>query len=106
VLRAVSTALGFAFAPILHYDPRPSRLAISNTIIAISALEAAGLLLFTYGILSAGVSLPIVAALSGMGGAVATFYGLRLLRERLEWNQALGVVIALAAVFALLYLGG
>jgi drug/metabolite transporter (DMT)-like permease len=106
VLRAVGTGLGFAMAPVLHYDPRPSRLVISNTIIAISVLEAAGLLVFTYGIESAGAALPVVAALSGMGGAVATFYGLLLLRERLEWNQVAGVVVALAAVFALLYIGG
>jgi len=106
VLRIVATLLGFTMAPVLHYDPRPSRLAISNTVIAIGSLEAAGLLTFTYGILSAGASLPIVAALSGMGGAVATLYGIRLLKERLEWNQFLGIAVALAAVFALLYLGG
>jgi drug/metabolite transporter (DMT)-like permease len=106
VLRVVATGLGFAFAPVLRYDPRPSRLAISNTVIVMSVLEAAGLLLFTYGILAAGASLPIVAALSGMGGGIATFYGLRLLKERLEWNQSLGVAIALIAIFVLLYIGG
>jgi drug/metabolite transporter (DMT)-like permease len=105
-LRAVASALGFTLAPVLHYDPRPSRLVISNVVIAISGLEAAGLLLFTYGILSAGASLPVVAALSGMGGAVASSYGIILLKERLEWNQFAGVVVALAAVFVLLYLGG
>jgi drug/metabolite transporter (DMT)-like permease len=106
VLRAVASALGFTLAPVLHYDPRPSRLVMSNIIIAISVLEAAGLLLFTYGILSAGASLPVVAALSGMGGAVASSYGIILLKEHLEWNQFAGVVVALAAVFTLLYLGG
>lgn len=105
VLRAVASALGFTMAPVLHYDPRPSRLVISKIIIVMAVLEAAGMLSFTYGILSAGASLPVVAALSGMGGAVATSYGIVLLKERLEWNQFAGVVVAMAAVFALLYLG-
>lgn len=106
IMRAVATSLGFTFAPLLHYDVRPTRLDFSKTILAMAVLEAAGLLIFTYGVQSAGASLPIVAALSGMGGAVAALYGIVLLKERLEWNQVVGVVIALGAVFALLYLGG
>ena len=41
-----------------------------------------------------------------MGGAVAASYGLAFLRERLEPNQVLGVMLALIGVFVLLYLGG
>jgi len=37
---------------------------------------------------------------------VAASYGLAFLRERLEPNQVLGVLLSLAGVFALLYLGG
>jgi multidrug transporter EmrE-like cation transporter len=40
-----------------------------------------------------------------MGGAVAAGYGLVLLKERLELNQIIGVVLSLLGVFTLLYLG-
>ena len=81
-------------------------MVFSRTIIVMGALEAAGFLAFTYGILSASGALPILAATGGMGGAVAACYGLVFLRERLEQNQMAGVVLALVGVFALLYLGG
>lgn len=106
VLRAVGMIMGIILAPFLHQKIRPSRLAFSNTVIVMGVLEALGFLSFTYGILAPGGSLPVVAAISGMGGAVAAGYGLLFLRERLEPNQMLGVMLSLFGVFALLYLGG
>lgn len=106
VLRAVGTVAGFLLAPILHQKVGPSRLAFSRTILAMGVLEAAGFLSFTYGIAATGGSLPVVAALSGMGGAVAASYGLIFLKERLELNQFAGVLLSLLGVFVLLYLGG
>jgi uncharacterized membrane protein len=102
----VATAAGFLLAPILHQEIRPSRLAFSNTILVMGVLEAVGFLGFTYGISTTVGSLPVVAALSGMGGAVATSYGLAFLKERLEPNQVIGVLLSLLGVFTLLYLGG
>ncbi len=105
-LRGVAAAAGFIIAPILRQDIRPSRAAISNTIIIMGVLEAVGFLAFSYGI-SLGVgSLPVVAALSGMGGAVAATYAFVFLRDRLEKNQVVGIVLSLTGVFTLLYLGG
>lgn len=106
VLRAVASGAGFLLAPVLHKEIGPSRLVFSNTVLVMGVLEAAGFLSFTYGISVPGGSLPIVAALSGMGGAVAAGYGLALLRERLELNQMAGVLLSLLGVFALLYFGG
>jgi len=106
VLRAVGATAGFLLSPVLRQDVRPSRLTFSSTIMAMGVLEAIGFLSFTYGISSIGGSLPVVAALSGMGGAVAATYGLLFLKERLEPNQMLGVLVSLLGVFTLLYLGG
>ncbi len=106
VLRAVGIAAGFALAPLLHQEVRPSRLTFSGTMVAMGVLETAGFLSFTYGISAVGGSLPIVAAISGMGGAVAASYGLFFLNERLEPNQMVGVMLSLLGVFTLLYLGG
>lgn len=105
-LRAVGAGAGFALAPLLRQDVRPSRSAFSNTIIAMGVLEAAGFLTFIYGITGGGGSLPVVTALSGMGGAVAATYAMVFLRERLERNQVVGIFLSLAGVFTLLYLGG
>ncbi|MBI3840398.1 MAG: EamA family transporter [Thaumarchaeota archaeon] len=106
LLRAVGVATGFILAPLLHQALRPSRQNLSGTIVAMGFLEAVGFLAFSYGISVAVDSLPIVAALSGMGGAVASAYAMVFLKERLEKNQALGLVLSLAGVFTLLYLGG
>ena len=105
-LRGVATAAGFLLAPLLKQQVRPSRSALSNTIIVMGVLETIGFLAFSYGVSQGGSSLPVVAAVSGMGGAVAASYGLVFLRERLELNQVIGVVLALTGVFTLLYLGG
>jgi drug/metabolite transporter (DMT)-like permease len=106
VLRVVATSAGFLLAPILKQKVWPSRSLFSKTLIAIGGLEAVGFVSFTAGISSSGGSLPIVAAISGMGGAVAASYGMVFLRERLEPNQLIGVVLSLLGVFTLLYLGG
>ncbi|HEV2225352.1 MAG TPA: DMT family transporter [Nitrososphaerales archaeon] len=106
VLRSVAIIAGFLLAPLLHQRVRPSRIDFSRIILVMGVLEATGFLSFTYGISAVGGSLPVVAALSGMGGAVASAYGLVLLKERLEPNQMAGVVLSLVGVFTLLYLGG
>lgn len=106
VLRSVGIAAGLLLAPVLHQGVSPSRLTFSRVIIAMGVLEAVGFLGFTYGVAAAGGSLPVVAAISGMGGAVAASYGLMFLKERLEPNQMVGVLLSLVGVFTLLYLGG
>jgi len=106
VLRVIGIAAGFALAPALHQEVAPSRLTFSRTMVAMGVLETVGFLSFTYGLSAGGGTLPIVAAISGMGGAVAASYGLYFLKERLEPNQLVGVALSLLGVFALLYLGG
>lgn len=106
VLRGVAAGAGFLIAPLAHQKVRPSRLAVSNTIIVMAVLESIGFLSFTYGVFIAGDALPVMAAISGMGGAVATGYAMIFLKERLEANQVLGVVLSFTGVFALLYLSG
>lgn len=106
LLRAVAVGAGFLLAPVLKTEVRPGRHVISKTILAMGILEGVGFLTYTYGIEGAGSSLPVVTALSSMGGAVAAGYGITLLRERLEPNQVLGIFLSLAGVFMLLFLGG
>jgi len=105
-LRGIGTIAGFLVAPVLHETVRPSRESFSKVVMAMGVLEAIGFLSFNYG-LSLGVqTLPVVAALSGMGGAVASSYALFFLRERLEANQIIGLGLSIIGVFVLLYIGG
>jgi len=105
-LRIFAITLGFVFAPVLKQEARPVRSVLSKTMVAIGVLEAFGFLAFTSGIAAAGGALPVVTAISGMGGAVAASYGIAFLKERLEPNQLIGVIFSLAGVFVLLYFGG
>ena len=105
-LRTIAILAGFLLAPVMKQEVRPTRDVLSVKMVSMGVLEAFGFLAFTYGLAAAGGALPIVTALSGMGGAVAASYGLAFLKERLELNQILGVLLSLLGVFTLLYLGG
>ena len=105
VLRIVGISMGFLLAPVLKQSARPSKGVFSKEIVIMGVLETVGFLSLTYGISIPGGSLPVVTAISGMGGAVAATYGLAFLKERLEPNQMIGVVLSLAGVFTLLFLG-
>src|SRR5437870_49 len=95
---------GFTFAPLLKQDVRPRRDIMTRTILVMGILETFGLLSFNLGISFGSGSLPVVTALSGMGGAFATTYAMTFLREKLEPNQLVGILLSIAGVFALLYL--
>ncbi len=103
-LRGVGTAVGLAFAPALGAKLKLARASFSRTIVVMGMLESVGILAFNFGVSLGADSLPIVAALSGMGGAFAATYAMVFLKERLEANQLLGAFCSFAGVFALLYL--
>jgi drug/metabolite transporter (DMT)-like permease len=105
LLRGMGALCGFLAAPLLHESVRPSRASFSKVILAMGGLEATGFLSFNYGLTLGVNSIPVVAALSGMGGAVAASYAIIFLRERLERNQVLGLGLSLLGVFLLLYVG-
>jgi uncharacterized membrane protein len=104
--RVVCILAGFLLAPIMKESVKPDRVSLSGTVIAMGALEAVGFLSFSFAVSLGGGALPIVAALSGMGAALAIIYAMIFLRERLELNQWVGVLLSLLGVFVLLYLVG
>lgn len=105
-LRVMGALLGFSLAPLFKQDVKPTKMSITPTIVIMGILESFGLLFLTLGIAGSGGELPIITALSSLGGAFATSYALVFLRERLEANQLLGALLALSGVFFLLYLSG
>lgn len=106
IIRGVGAVIGFGAAPAFKADVRPTRASFSLFILAMALLETVGLLSFNYGISVGPNAIPVIAALSGMGGAVAASYALVLLKERLERNQVVGAILAVAGVFLLLFLAG
>ncbi len=103
-LRGLGALFGFAFAPLLKQDVRLKRDSFNRVIFSMGLLETIGLLSFNFGVTFGSSALPVVAALSGMGGAFATAYAMTFLREKLELNQLAGILLSVAGVFALLYL--
>src|SRR3989442_1983029 len=103
-LRGLGAIFGFAFAPLLKQDVRPRRDIMTWTILLMGILETVGLLSLNLGISFGIGTLPELTALSGMGGAFATTYAMTFLREKLEPNQLVGILLSIAGVFALLYL--
>jgi drug/metabolite transporter (DMT)-like permease len=89
--------------PILKNPVRVSRYIFSPRIVAIASLAITAFFLFDFGVTSGGASIPIVSSLAGMAGAVEAGYATVLLREKLERNQALGIILLLVGVFSLLY---
>ena len=69
-------------------------------------LEASGLLAFTLALFysSSIAVLPITTTLAGMGAVFTVGYALALLKEKVEPNHALGILVLIASVAALLYL--
>jgi drug/metabolite transporter (DMT)-like permease len=75
-------------------------------LLAMGTLEASGLLAFTLALFysSSIAVLPITTTLAGMGAVFTVGFALILLKEKVEPNYALGIVVLIASVAALLYL--
>lgn len=74
-------------------------------LLAMGALEAAGILAFTLALFysSSIAVLPITTTLGGMGVVFTVGYALVLMKERVGPNYALGILILIGSVGALLY---
>lgn len=105
-LRSIGMILGFMFAPFFRQNIRSARKNITPRVIFMGILESLGLLFLTLGIELAGGEIPLVTALSSLGGAFATSYAILFMKEKIEVNQALGAVLAITGVFFLLYFSG
>ena len=101
--RAIPAFIAFAAGWATRQDLRlPARRTL--LFIAVAGLaDGMALSVYLYGIYVNALSLPIISVLSGLTGAVTVIYGLTLSRERPEWNQLLGIVLAIAGTVILSY---
>jgi len=103
-LRAFGALTGFVIAPVAGQKTRVTRDTFSPRIIAIASLAVAAFLAYSAAVNLDPNSLPIVAAVGGIGGAFEAAYAVVFIRERLELNQVAGILLLVTCVSILLYL--
>lgn len=104
--RLGAASVGVLAGLALKQDLRPVSGTPFPRLLAMGALEASGLLAFTLALFysSSLVVLPITTTLAGMGVVFTVGYALVLLKERVEPNYAIGILVIVASVATLLYL--
>ncbi len=104
--RLGAAAVGFLAARPMKEELGPPRGRALRRVVAMGALEAGGLLSFSFALSSSSTigPLPILTTLAGMGVVFTVGYATYFLREKLELNHALGIGMLIAGVTALLYL--
>ena len=104
--RLGAASVGLLVGLALRQDLRPIGGKPFLRLLAMGTLEAGGILAFTLALLysSSLAVLPITTTLAGMGVVFTVGYALVLLKERVEPNYALGILILISSVAALLYL--
>lgn len=110
LLPAMAARFGAAGVGVLagvasKQDLTPFGGAALRRLMAMGVLEASGLLAYSLAFFYSGsVALPITTTLAGMGAVFTVGYALVLLKEKVHLNYALGILVLVASVGALLYL--
>jgi uncharacterized membrane protein len=105
-MRAGSAAIGFVSAPFLKQVVQPRFNGVSRRLILMGVLETVGVFSFALNLrqINGGQALPIVATFGGMGTVFTVALAVAILKERVEKNQAIGIILLVAGVGSLLYL--
>jgi drug/metabolite transporter (DMT)-like permease len=103
--RLGAASVGLLTGLALKQDLRPFGGQPLLRLLAMGALEAAGIFAFTLALFysSSIAVLPITTTLGGMGVVFTVGYALVLMKERVGPNYALGILILIGSVGALLY---
>ena len=111
LLPSMAARVGGAFVGLLagvasKQDLRPFGGKPLRRLLAMGVLEASGLFAFSLAFFysTSIVVLPITTTLAGMGAVFTVSYAIVLLKEKVEPNYALGIVILITSVGALLFL--
>lgn len=103
-----AAAVAFGLAPLFREEVRPRFRGSLPRLLVMVLLESAGVVIFSLGVVLSGTpdAVPILATFGGMAAAVSVTYAIIFLKERLELNHILGVLMLITGVVALLYLTG
>ena len=105
-MRGSAAVIGMLVAPALRRDIRPTSGRWIWTLLAMGLLETGALVTFSLGlyISPSPTTLPILTTFNGVAAAVTAAYAIVLLKERLEFNHVVGVILLISGVVALSYL--
>jgi drug/metabolite transporter (DMT)-like permease len=105
-IRGAAAVVGLAAAPLLGEKVRPVPGTWLRGLLAMSLLELIGVIVFNLGVTLSGSagSIPILTVFGAKGSAITVVLAVAFLRERLELNHLIGIVLLIAGVVALLYL--
>ncbi len=104
--RLGAAAVGFLAGVVWKEDLRPVSGRPLRRLLVMGTLEASGLLAFNLALYysSTIAALPITTTLGGMGAVFTVGFALIFLKEKVRPNYAVGIVVVIASVAALLYL--
>jgi drug/metabolite transporter (DMT)-like permease len=103
--RLGAAGVGFVVGAALKQDLSPFGGKPLLRLLAMGCLEATGIFAFTLALFYTSIAaLPIATTLGGMGVVFTVGYAVVLLKERVGLNYAVGIVILVTSVGALLYL--
>lgn len=107
-IRLGAAGIGFAAAPILKEEVRPTFAGSLPRLCVMSVLEAAGAILYSLGaiISSSPDAIPILSTFSGISAAVTVLLAILFLKERLELNHIAGILLLIGGVVLLLRVAG
>ena len=105
-IRFGAAAVGFGVAPLIKVDARPAFGNSFQRLFVMAMLETVGVVLFSLGAVISGSpeAIPVLATFSGISAAVTVSLAIAFLKERLEINHIMGVVMLVGGVSVLLFL--
>jgi drug/metabolite transporter (DMT)-like permease len=107
-IRLGAAVVGFGVAPALRQEVRPVFIGSLPRLCLMSSLEAAGAILYSLGaiISSSPDAIPILSTFSGISAAVTVVLAILFLRERLELNHIIGILMLIGGIVLLLRVVG
>lgn len=104
--RGAAAALGFALSRPLGQKVGSLKDIPWRRLLSMIVLESIGVATFSIGIIVSSYSgtIPVLSTLGGMSVAFTVGYAIILLRERIELNHIIGIIMVVLGIAALLYL--
>ncbi|MDE1873544.1 MAG: DMT family transporter [Candidatus Micrarchaeota archaeon] len=102
--RTLPALIAFVGGYAAKQDLRMPKRRTLLLIIVAGLFDGLALSVYLFGIYANALALPIISVLSGLTGAVTVAYGLMISKERPEWNQWLGIAMAIAGAATLSYI--
>lgn len=103
ILRTTGAVTAFGIMLLVKGDIKIPHVTTMLWLILMGMMDVAGILAFSFGIMTAGGYLPIVVTFSGLSGMVVLMFARFFYQEKLDAVQSVGIFLVIAAAMILLY---